>query len=438
MEELTSILDGMRQRLIPVGILIFAGMIVSYLFLDPVLKKISLDLLPEEMKLIALDPLEVILLKLKIAVICGVIVALPLIIYYILKVVDERIRPIDFSIKKSNLAVIVIIAIILFTVGASYSYFLMLPIFFGYMYHMALEAGVTSTWSIAPFINFVVMITAVFGVVFELPLILTILVRRDIVKLETLKKYRRHAYVGLLVLSAFITSPDVFTQIIIGVPLITFYEVSIFVAGFSSVESEEYDNTKLGNLAFTNSLILGAGVMIASFGILFLHILPSYPQFNVALLNNSTIFMNQIDQFRLLNGELSLPLIIPSLFGILAGFRTRKISDENLKFNAAIFLFFLAGALWGLMFAGILTEYSYLMPILIGLGTTVFCAGMLTSHKQLDNSVSISLIIPVGVFLITLLFFLYQETSTLVIGLAIIGAISILSGKIKKSNFQKG
>lgn len=437
MEELTSILDGIRQRLIPIGILLFAGLIVSYFFLDPVLKKISTDLLPEEITLIALDPLEVILLKLKISVICGVIVALPLMIYYILKVVDERIRPIDLNMKKSSILLIASIAVLLFIVGASYSYFIMMPLFFGYMYQMALDAGVTARWSIAPFINFVVMMTAVFGVVFELPLILSILVRRDIIKLETLKKYRRHAYVGLLVLSAFITSPDVFTQIIIGVPLIIFYEISIFVAGFASVE-DELDNIVLGDRAFKNGLILGIGMITASAFIALFQILPTNLQLDISFVNNSTVFIDQLNQFRPEHTAFNLPLIIPAVLGLFAGYRTRMMGAEKTISNAAIILFLLAGVFWGLVVGGMITQYPQLMVILVGLGATLSCAGILTSSKDKVNNVSVSLAISATIFLITIFIFLNQEINTKIIGLFAIGAISILSGSLTKSSFQKG
>ena len=437
MEEITTILDGLKKRLMPIGVLIFSGVFFSFFFMDSVLKRISTDLLPEEMKLIALDPLEVILLKLKISVVCGVIVALPLILYYLVKVVDERIRPVDFNLKKSNMLVIAFFAVLLFICGASYAYFLMLPLFFSYMYQMAIDSGITSTWSIAPFINFVVMMTAVFGVVFELPLILTLLVRQGIVKLETLKAYRRHAYVALLILSALITSPDVFTQLIIGVPLILFYEISVFVAGFTVVE-DECDNIHLGDLASKNGLILGLGMILASFSILFLQILPADPQLNVSLINNSMVFLDQINRFRLQDTAFILPLIIPIILGIMASYQNRKTRDEKTAFDIAIILFIFAGALFGLFVMGLLSKYPYLIPGLIGLGATSFCAGMLSSSEKAKGSVSVVFIIPVAILIITLVIFLYKEVNILIVGLAIIGAISIICGERVKSNFQKG
>ena len=188
MEELTAVADGLRKKLIPIGITLIAGILITFPFLNSVIKRISEDLLPADMNLIQLEPLELILMEIKIAVVCGALAALPLILYYLVKVVNERIRPVDFNLKRSNMVSIAFFAILLFTVGASYAYFMMLPFFFNYVYQMALNAGVISSWSIAPFISFVVLMTAVFGTVFELPLILTLLVRGGVVELDTLKK----------------------------------------------------------------------------------------------------------------------------------------------------------------------------------------------------------------------------------------------------------
>ena len=97
MEELTAVADGLRKRLIPIGITLIAGILITFPFLNSVIKRISEDLLPADMNLIQLEPLELILMEIKIAVVCGALAALPLILYYLVKVVNERIRPVDFN-----------------------------------------------------------------------------------------------------------------------------------------------------------------------------------------------------------------------------------------------------------------------------------------------------------------------------------------------------
>ena len=80
---------------------------------------------------------------------------------------------------------------------------------------------------------FVIMIAIVFGFSFELPLVMTVLVRSGMVRYHTLVDYRRHAYVGLLAAAALFTPPDVLSQIVIAVPLAILYEISLFVVRFT-------------------------------------------------------------------------------------------------------------------------------------------------------------------------------------------------------------
>jgi sec-independent protein translocase protein TatC len=80
------------------------------------------------------------------------------------------------------------------------------------------------------FINYMIMFTAPAGLIFELPVIVYFLSKVGLVTAEGMKKYRRHAIIGVLLLAALITPPDVVTQFLIGIPLFILYEVSIVVS----------------------------------------------------------------------------------------------------------------------------------------------------------------------------------------------------------------
>ena len=90
--------------------------------------------------------------------------------------------------------------------------------------------GVYATFSVYEFINFIVMTTAIFGISFELPLLLTLMTRLGITSRQTFAHYRRHAYVILLIIAAVITpDPTMFTQIMLMVPFVILYEISLLV-----------------------------------------------------------------------------------------------------------------------------------------------------------------------------------------------------------------
>ncbi len=456
MEELTAVADGLRKRLIPIGITLIAGILITFPFLNSVIKRISKDLLPADMNLIQLEPLELILMEIKIAVVCGALAALPLILYYLVKVVNERIRPVDFNLKRSNMVSIAFFAILLFTVGASYAYFMMLPFFFNYVYQMALNADVISSWSIAPFISFVVLMTAVFGTVFELPLVLTLLVRGGVVELDTLKKYRRHAYVALLILASLITSPDIFTQIIIGGPLIMFYEISIFVARFASGDEIEYDNVKIGDYAFTGGAAMGAGMIAGSSIMVFLS-LARDPQSSLGFVGNYIPILGLLD----LQKTIAIPLIVPIISGIFVSYKAMNVGDlfssKHSEAGKAISIIgmisiVVAATLWAVMFLGIVftigdplnipgTFQPYPPVILLFIGIAVassFFSMLITSYNRSNLTSVMSGLFISASLLAMIIIISYQLTLTsLVYGFAVAGVVSILCGYVTKQSFMK-
>lgn len=191
------------------------------------------DLLRGEYTLVQTQPLELMMLELKMSFILGLLAALPIVFFFgyrYLKTVKLGER---FRIGRAKLALAAGVAFILFILGCAYSYYLMLPLVFEYLLKSAVDAGVTNNWRVSEFINFALLTTLVFGLVFELPLAMTVLARSGIVPVEIFRKYRRHMYVIILIVAALVTSPDVLTQVMVGVPLIIFYEISLFTMRFT-------------------------------------------------------------------------------------------------------------------------------------------------------------------------------------------------------------
>ena len=177
--------------------------------------------------IVYLTPMEVLMLEFKMSLIFGVLLASPLIIYYAYKGLKGRL-PSIISEKKSLIFSITAAAIMLFLIGAGYAYFYMLPLFLSYLYQDAMSLGINANFSIYEFVYFIVMTTVIIGITFELPLILNIFVRFGVTSRQTLSYYRRHAYIILLIVAAWITpGPDVFSQIIVTVPFVILYEASL-------------------------------------------------------------------------------------------------------------------------------------------------------------------------------------------------------------------
>jgi sec-independent protein translocase protein TatC len=191
------------------------------------------DLLRGQYTLVQTQPLELMMLELKLSFIIGVAAALPILFFlgyrYLIKLrPGGRLR-----LSRAKVMLIGAIALALFMLGCAYSYCLMLPLVFQYLLQSATDVGVANHWRVSDFINFAILTTFVFGMVFELPLVMTVLARAGIVPVEVFKKYRRHMYVVILIVAALVTSPDVLTQIMVGVPLIIFYELSLLSMRFT-------------------------------------------------------------------------------------------------------------------------------------------------------------------------------------------------------------
>ncbi len=231
LKELAEILAAIRLKLIKIIVVIGVIWAFSFAFIsDIVIIKIKEDLLPKGASLIYQAPLEGLILKLKISLIFGIIAVLPYLIYLSYKTLKTRTELLkSVNISRSNALIYGIIATLLFIGGVSYGYIIMLPIFLRFLFMSAQTQGVLTLYSISEFINFVVLMLSIFGIIFQMPLIMFFLIKNGITSLETFKYYRRYFYVGFFTIGAIITPPDVFTQIMVAVPMLLFFEISIIV-----------------------------------------------------------------------------------------------------------------------------------------------------------------------------------------------------------------
>jgi sec-independent protein translocase protein TatC len=106
----------------------------------------------------------------------------------------------------------------------------MLPLLLGYLYFISASAGVLATYSIYEFVSFVILMTLLLGVTFEVPILIIFLVQAGLVQIKTLKENRRYVIVAMFVIGAITTPPDVPSQLVVAFPLVIFYEVGIQVS----------------------------------------------------------------------------------------------------------------------------------------------------------------------------------------------------------------
>ena len=118
----------------------------------------------------------------------------------------------------------------LFLTGILFGFFIVAPFAINFLMGFTASETVANNPTLSSFVLYMVMFTLPAGLIFELPIVVYFLAKMGIVTPEGMRKYRRHSVIGILLLAAILTPPDVVTQFLIGIPLYILYEISILVA----------------------------------------------------------------------------------------------------------------------------------------------------------------------------------------------------------------
>lgn len=229
-------LEELRWRLVKSIASIVITSIVLYFFSDIILKLLIAPFnaavatlsRPENQKLIFLTPTGGFMIRIKLSVFGGFLISLPIIFFQ----VWHFIMPGLLEKEKKYVPVIVFFSTICFMGGALFCYTIVLK--YGLRFLIGFETeDLVATIAVNEYLQFITMLIMVFGLIFELPILSFFLTKIGIVTPTFLRKYRRHGMVIMVILSAVITPPDIFTQLLLAAPLVLLYEISIWVSHFS-------------------------------------------------------------------------------------------------------------------------------------------------------------------------------------------------------------
>jgi sec-independent protein translocase protein TatC len=178
----------------------------------------------------------------KVTMLVAFIIALPVVMYQLW----AFIAPGLYLHERKLILPLVVSSYTLFIIGMAFAYFLVFPTVFKFMASYNAPLGAEMSTDIDNYLSFAMTTFLAFGITFEVPVVVVVLVRMGIVSLAKLKEIRPYVIVGAFVISAVVTPPDVLSQLLLAVPMTLLYELGLLVARLyvpKSSEAEESSST---------------------------------------------------------------------------------------------------------------------------------------------------------------------------------------------------
>jgi len=227
-------LEELRKRVIRCLFFIIIFSIVAYFFSEKIINFVSKPI-PH---LYFMSPTEAFAIRIKLSLIVGVIVSVPVIFYQAWQFVVPGLLEKEVKI----VIPVVVSSTIFFLIGAVFCFFLVLPVGLKFLLGFGTEK-LSPLIKITDYINFISYMTLAFGAVFELPVLSYFLAKIGVISAPTLRKGRRYAIVIILILAAALTpGPDIFSQLMLAGPLYILYEISIIVVMITRQKKSRDDN----------------------------------------------------------------------------------------------------------------------------------------------------------------------------------------------------
>lgn len=219
-------LSELRKRIIFILIAVGIVTIAIYPFSDALIIILKNDLLHEDVRLIVLSPIDYIIARVKLSTMAALIFAIPLIIFEAF----QFSRPGLFKSEERFILTVVPSSILLFAAGAALSYFVLTPLALG---HLVSYMGdlVTPALVLSRFVSFITFMLMSFGLAFQIPLVVWLMLKSQLITVRDLKSKRKYVYAVLIVGGIFLSpEPTPLTPLFITSALVIIYEITVLLA----------------------------------------------------------------------------------------------------------------------------------------------------------------------------------------------------------------
>ncbi|EBF5116095.1 twin-arginine translocase subunit TatC [Listeria monocytogenes] len=227
--SLTGHLKELRTRLLIILLSFFLAFFVGLFVAKPLILFLQKDDLPKEVILHVFKVTDAFQIYIEMAFVIGLVLVFPVILYQLWAFVKPGLHASEQRITLRYIP----ITFLLFLCGVVFSYVITFPFILKFMFQFAAELGVETTIGLATYFQFLLQIVLSFGVLFELPMVIMLLTRLSLITPNGMRRARKYAYFCLLIIAAFIAPPEILSHLMITIPLIGLYEISIVASGFT-------------------------------------------------------------------------------------------------------------------------------------------------------------------------------------------------------------
>ena len=225
---LTTHLQELRKRLILSFIAVGGGFALCYTFAEKIFDILAaplLEMMPTGGSLIFTSVAEAFFTYMKVAFISGLILASPFVLYQIWAFVAPGL----YRHEKKYVVPFVLAGSFFFAVGILFAYYVALPVGFKFLLGFATDF-IKPLPSMKEYLSFSIKFLLAFGLVFEFPVVLVLLARIGVIDAKTLARQRKYAILLIFIFAAILTPPDIISQVIVALPMIGLYELSILLS----------------------------------------------------------------------------------------------------------------------------------------------------------------------------------------------------------------
>jgi sec-independent protein translocase protein TatC len=266
-------------------------------------------------EIIAQTPFDVILLQAKIGLVVGIILGLPVFVYFSRDALRERDLWPQSPVPLWKAALLLVSALALFVLGLLYGYLVFFPFMFAFLANNALSAGFSPTYSIVLWAQFIFFLTLSFGLAAQLPLVVTGLSYAEIIPYETFRDKWRHAIVGMFAMGALFTPPDPFTQVMWAGPMLALYGFSLYLAKVVVTARRGSERISVPAVARERWNVLAGGAVLG-----FVAVYGFYTRGGVAAVNDLLVWAGSEYRFYPAGTTLGVaPEVAVVAYGVVAG-----------------------------------------------------------------------------------------------------------------------